>query len=111
MEQRIEAADRIEALEGEVRFLRDAGALVEANFMASEARAERLEGENAALKKRLEIAERWPTFSSATEAAEAAEAAEARAERLRVTLRAIEQADYYGCVSEFAAKALEDDKQ
>jgi hypothetical protein len=35
-------------------------------------------------------------------------AAEAREARLRAALRAIEQADYYGCVSEFAAKALED---
>jgi len=57
------------------------------------------------------LRESIPAYDLSIEAAARIEAAEAHAERLRVALRAIEQADYYGCVSEFAAKVLEDDKR
>lgn len=79
------AADRIEALEGEVAAAKSSAAKFNDGW-----------GESIEISRKNYAA--WKE-------------AEERAERLRVALRAIEQADYYGCVSEFAAKALEDDKK
>lgn len=58
-----EAADAIEALEGEVRFLRDAGALVEANFVAADSRAEAAEARAERLRDALEFITRGTTGS------------------------------------------------
>lgn len=97
-----DAQRRIEALEAEVAFVKGQLAGTNKNIAGwLQSRDDNL--------RRAEFAEAQldEALSGCRETNSRAEAAEARAERLRGALRAIEQADYYGCVSEFAAKALE----
>ena len=120
------AADALEALAGEVERLTElaygiGSATIPAwsaskkhaelpNKMLGEAEAEcdRLAGEVAFVKAQLAGTNKniagW--LQARDDAMKRAEAAEAERDRLKVALQAIEQGDYYGCVSEFALKAL-----
>jgi hypothetical protein len=106
-----EAADRIEALEGEISAI---VRLADERQTKADARAERLEGELRRYKELFDgSVKNYDPLQRAY--IDRAVAAEARAERLRVALTNIQLMTYCDasgerCVSCIARKALEDDK-